>query len=83
MIGEAAIRCLGQFFGIGSQFAGLGERFLARQPVAVAAGFPFGQVLFADGACAEGFSEDAADFGQAVKPVHQLDPRFAVLEAAV
>ena len=38
------------------------------QPVAVAALFPFGEVLFSDGAIVEVGSEDDFDFGERVEP---------------
>ncbi|MGA3267722.1 MAG: hypothetical protein ABSE16_12970 [Verrucomicrobiota bacterium] len=56
---------------------------LLAEPIEVAAGLPFGEVLLADGASAELAVEDFADLVRLVEPVDEAFAGFAVLEAAV
>ena len=58
---------VGEVFGIGGEFAFLFEDLLAAEPVAVAAIFPFVDVLGQDGATAEVLGQDGFDFGHLVQ----------------
>ena len=69
--------------GVVGEVAGLFEGFLPEDPVLVAAGFPFGEVLFADGVALEAFGEDLPGFGLTVEPGDEFDALFAAVEAAV
>jgi hypothetical protein len=71
---------VGLMFGrVGDELAG----FLVAEPIEVAAGLPFTEILRADGASAELVVEDFADLVRLVEPVDEVLAGFAVLEAAV
>ena len=58
MLRQRAIRGVSQFFGVGDQFADLGQGVVPREPVAVTALFPLGKILLADGASRELAGQD-------------------------
>jgi len=53
------------------------------EPVAEAALFPFGKVLFSDGAVVEVSSEDGFDFGERVEPGKNDFVRLVIVETKV
>jgi len=73
----------GEIAGVGGQFAGLLEELLVAEPFAVAALFPFGEVLGADGAAAEVVGEDGLNFGDFVEPFGDLDGGLASIEELI
>ena len=83
MVGEASAGGVGQFFGVGGQFAGLNQGIPAGQPFAESAGFPLGEVLFGDGVSGKVGLEDLPSLGQAVEPLEEAGGGLAVIDAAV
>ena len=53
------------------------------EPIAEAALFPFGEVLFGDGAVVEVGGEDGFDFGEGVEPREEGFAILALFEALV
>src|SRR5882672_5962118 len=53
------------------------------EPIAEAALFPFGEVLFGDGAAAEVSREDGFDFGEGVEPGEDRFVRLMVVKTEV
>jgi hypothetical protein len=65
------------------EVAGQGEGIAAREPVAVAAVFPLGEVGGGDGLGGEVGGEDGLDFREGVEPLEEGRARLVVEEAVV
>lgn len=61
----------------------LGADFLVAEPIDVAAFFPFGEVLLADGVSGELGGDEFLDFGESVEPLGEDFAFFAVFEAPI
>ena len=61
----------------------LGEAILVKEPVLVAGGAPFGEVLVGDGVAVEYFGEDFFSFWKFVDPGEDGAAELAVVEAVV
>jgi hypothetical protein len=59
------------------------ESFLVEEPILVAGGAPFGEVLMGDGFAVKYLGEDFFGFGELVDPGEDGAAEFAVVEAAV
>ena len=68
---------------VGEGVVGEGEGGLVELPVAKAAGFPTGQVLFFDRLVVELFLQDGLNFRQGVEPVEEALLIFRAIEASV
>ena len=59
------------------------DSVLVEEPILMAGGAPFGEVLMGDGFAVEDVSEDGFGFGQIIYPRENGAAKFAVVEAAV
>jgi hypothetical protein len=76
-------RSTGQITGIGGQFALLFEELAAMEPVAVAAVFPFVDVVGDEGAAIEVLGQDGFDFGHLVEGGDEVLGGGAIIESLV
>ena len=79
IVGKSLVRLVGGSFQGLCEFKGL----LAKEPITEAMLFPFGEVLFIDGAGVEFGREESFDLGKLVEPRENGFALFVVLDAAV